>query len=266
MKKNIFGAIALTAIFSLTFFAISASAHNDDNDAVGNFNFKDKSNGEQNCIPVLSNKTQSNEKHGTDITLEEIELVVEKMEVVCRNSRLGDNAGFLIRGVTGEELKSLINDGDDACVLTASVSKNKLNGDEIWGRKIVVNKIASNVEDIQLAVEKTESVFADSRPGDNVGFLIRGLSKEELKKLIGDGDNVCKNTAKAVKEVMDVYDKMDLKNLTVGESLGYWISGVTKDQNGDDIVLRKRPGRSESSKWRKGGSIILLGDDSQREW
>jgi len=66
---------------------------------------------------------------------------------------------------------------------------------------------------------------------------------------------------------------------------------VIEYQNGDDIVLRKRPGRTKYSnitlkrgyvtspelwEWRKkvinglierkSGSIILLGDDSQKEW
>lgn len=53
--------------------------------------------------------------------------------------------------------------------------------------------------------------------------------------------------AKAVKEVMDVYDKMELKSLIVDGTLGCWISEIAKSQSGDDIVLRKRPGRTKYS-------------------
>lgn len=68
------------------------------------------------------------------------------------------------------------------------------------------------------------------------------------------------SVAKSVKEVMDVYDKMELKNLITDRAPGRWISGVAKEQNGyqdgDDIILRKRPGRTKYS------NIILKGKGS----
>lgn len=118
--------------------------------------------------------------------------------------------------------------------------KNELNGSEIGGRKIVVNK---------------------------------------AEKLIDENDIDSLRDGKAVKEVMDVYDKMEIKNLIADGTLECLISKVVKSQNGDDIVLRKRPGRtkfinlvlkqmtsSELLELCKSGSIILLGDDSQRDF
>lgn len=37
-------------------------------------------NGEENCIPVLSNRMQGNIMHGVDTNVEEIELAIEKIE------------------------------------------------------------------------------------------------------------------------------------------------------------------------------------------
>lgn len=105
------------------------------------------------------------------------------------------------------------------------------------------------------------------------GLLTFGLGASGVSAAIGGGELngseiggrkyvTTVSPAKAVKEVMDVYDRMDLKNLIANGTLGCWISGIVKEQNGyqngDDVILRKRPGRTNYSNIileRRGGDL-----------
>lgn len=158
---------------------------------------------------------------------------------------------------------------------------HELNGAEIGGRKIVVNKAISGLNGSEIGGRKIVVNKIVSPCISALSNIMTGADTkaEELELAVEKIEKACTSSqAKAVKEVMDVYDRMESRRLMADGTWGCFISEVAKSQNGDDIVLRKRPGRikysnlvlkqmtsSELLELCKSGSIILLGDDSQKD-
>ena len=141
--------------------------------------------------------------------VEEIELAVEEIIRARVTGEPGDNIGVCIRGISKDELKSLV--GAAGGVKEVMNVEDRayavgLDNDEQWERKRPTRRtyaVGLNGSDI----------FLRSLISDGDGIILDGLrsliDKSGSVILIGD-DGQYTAGPKPVREVMDVYDKMDI--------------------------------------------------------